>query len=129
MREFRNPDGIHPPVASYSHHVEVAGPGRWLVMAGQIGRRPDGTVPDDAIDQLKVALENVAHNLAGAEMTTADLVKITWYHVGDFDPERRREVVTEWLGGHQPASTLVYVARLAAPEYKVEVDAWAFRAE
>jgi 2-iminobutanoate/2-iminopropanoate deaminase len=32
------------------------------------------------------------------------------------------------LGEHRPAMTLVYVAGLAAPPLKVEVDAWAYGA-
>lgn len=126
---FRNPDGIHPPVGAYAHQSEVIGDQRWLVMAGQVGRTADGTVPADPLVQIEVALENVRRNLAGAGMEIKDLVKLTWYLVGDIDSGRRREIATAWLGGHQPCSTLLYVSALAAPEYRVEVDAWACRAD
>jgi 2-iminobutanoate/2-iminopropanoate deaminase len=122
---FRTPDGIHPPLGAYSHQAEAAGRQRWLVMAGQVGRNVDGTVPSDPLKQMEVALENVRRNLEGASMETKDLVKLTWYLVGDIDSSRRREIVMAWLGGHQPCSTLLYVSGLAAPEYRVEVDAWA----
>jgi len=96
-------------------------------MAGQLGRTQDGVVPDDPIEQVELALENVRRNLDAAGMAVTDLVKVTWYLVGEIDVRRRREVTSAWLKGHAPCSTLVYVAALAAPEYRVEVDAWACR--
>lgn len=123
----RNPETIHAPLGSYSHQIEVGAPLRWLVMAGQVGRTKGGSVPEDPIQQATVALENVRRNLEAAGMAVADLVKLTWYLVGDIDAGRRREVVAAWLGEHAPCSTLLYVSALAAPEYRVEVDAWACR--
>jgi 2-iminobutanoate/2-iminopropanoate deaminase len=64
-------------------------------------------------------------NLEAAGMGVADLVKLTWYLVGEIDTPRRRAVTAAWLDAHEPASTLVYVAALAAPIYRVEIDAWA----
>lgn len=127
MNTARNPEGIHAPVGTYTHQIEVSGQARWLLMAGQVGRSEDGKVPDDPIEQLSLALDNVRRNLEAAGMSVHDVVKVTWYLVGDIDDQRRREVIGGWLGEHRPCSTLVYVARLASPEYRVEVDAWACR--
>ena len=127
MKTSSNPEAIHPPVGLYSHQIKVEGQPRWLVMAGQVGRTADGTVPPDPIEQLTLALENVSRNLEAADMSVDDVVKLTWYLVGDIDADRRREMTAKWLGDHRPCSTLLYVSRLAAPEYKVEVDAWACR--
>ncbi len=127
MKTARNPHTIHPPVGAYSHQVEVTGSARWLAIAGQVGRTLDGKVPEDPIEQVELALENVRRNLEAAGMEVADVVKWNWYLVGQIDPVRRRDVTLAWLGGHEPASTLVYVAALAAPEYRVEVEAWACR--
>ena len=41
------------------------------------------------------------------------------------DAVKRRELIASKYGDHRPCSTLVFVAGLAAPEYKVEVEAWA----
>lgn len=125
----RNPATIHPPIGAYSHQVEVSGSGRWLAIAGQVGRMPDGKVPEDSIEQVELALHNIRLNLEAAGMNIADVVKLNWYLVGQIDMARRREVTLAWLEGNAPASTLVYVAALAAPEYRVEVEAWAWRAE
>jgi enamine deaminase RidA (YjgF/YER057c/UK114 family) len=43
------------------------------------------------------------------------------------DPPGRRAAMDRVLGDHVPTSTLVFVAGLARPEFKVEVDAWAVR--
>ena len=118
----RNPDSIHPPLGAYSHQVEVAPGSRLLVLAGQVGKTADGLVPEDPIDQAKVALENVKRNLEAAGLGVEDVVKLTWYVVGAIDPQRRRELLMAWLGDHRPASTFLYVAGLASPEYKVEID-------
>ena len=128
MKTARNPKTVHPPVGAYSHQVEVSGNATWLVIAGQVGRSLDGTVPEDPIQQVELALENIRRNLAAAGMSVTDVVKLSWYLVGQIDMARRREVLLAWLNGHAPASTLVYVAALAAPEYRVEIEAWACRA-
>jgi 2-iminobutanoate/2-iminopropanoate deaminase len=129
MKEIRNPQNIHTPLGSYSHQIEVTGNERLLVLSGQVGMRQDGTVPEDPLEQIDVAFENIFRNLRAAGMEVSDLIKITYYLVGEIDTAKRREVVLSKLEGHQPCSTLLYVAGLASPIYKVEIDAWASRAE
>lgn len=128
MKQARNPESIHAPVGRYVHQIEVSGESRMLFMAGQVGKELDGSVPPDPVDQLDVALQNVLRNLAAADFEVTDLVKLTTYVVGEIDPARRRAVIERLLGDHVSTSTLVFVASLAAPEYKVEIDAWAVRA-
>ncbi len=129
MKESRNPQDVHQPVGSYSHQIEIKGNERMLVLSGQVGLRQDGTVPDDPIEQIEVAFENIFRNLRAAGMDVKDLIKITYYLVGEFDTAKRREVTLAKLQGHQPCSTLIYVAALASPVYRVEIDAWASRAK
>jgi 2-iminobutanoate/2-iminopropanoate deaminase len=125
MKTARDPVTIHEPLGAYTHQIEVSGPTRWLVLSGQVGQQEDDTVPDDPIAQLEVALENISRNLDAVGMTVRDIVKMTTYLVGDVDMQRRREVLAAWLGEHRPCMTLLYVAGLAAPRYRVEIDAWA----
>lgn len=129
MKEFRNPNNIHKPLGSYSHQIEVTGNERMLVLSGQVGMREDGTVPDDPLEQMDVALENIFRNLQAANMDVTDVIKLTYYLVGEFDTAKRRELVASKLQGHQPCSTLLYVAALASPIYRVEIDAWASRVD
>jgi len=129
MKEFRNPQDIHQPVGAYVHQIEVRGRERLLVISGQVGMRSDGTVPEDPIEQIDIAFENILRNLQAAEMDVKDIIKLNYYLVGEMDTARRREVVTARLQGHQPCSTLVFVSALANPMLRVEIEAWASRAE
>lgn len=129
MKEFRNPQNIHKPVGSYSHQIEIRGNERLLVISGQVGMREDGTVPEDPFEQIDLAFENILRNLHAAGMDVKDLIKLTYYLVGEIDTAKRREIIVTKLQGHQPCSTLLYVAALASPMFRVEIDAWASRAE
>lgn len=126
MTIARDPEGVHAPLASYTHQIEAGPGGRWLVLSGQIGMTRNGSVPEDPIGQYTLALENVRANLAAARMRTSDLVKLTYYLVGPFDADTRRKADAEFLGGHRPCMTLLYVSALASPALRVEIDAWAY---
>jgi len=127
MKQPRNPATIHAPLGRYVHQIEVSGESRMLFLAGQVGIAPDGSVPADPVAQLGVALDNVIANLEAAGFESTDLVKLTTYVVGEMDAAGRRAELDRVLGSHLTTSTLVYVAALASPDYKVEVDAWAIR--
>src|SRR5215208_4523222 len=129
MKEFRNPQDVHQPVGSYSHQIEIRGNERLLVISGQVGMTEDGTIPEDPFEQIDLAFENIFRNLRAANMEGKDIIKLTYYLVGEMDTTRRREVTLSKLQGHQPCSTLLYVAALASPMFRVEIDAWASRAE
>ena len=129
MKQSRNPESVHAPVGRYVHQISLDNPEKLVFISGQVGMRPDGSVPEDAVEQLAVALENVLRNIEAAGLETSDLVKITTYVLAGaaLDPARRRAEMERLLGDHVPTSTLVFVAGLAAPEYKVEIDGWAAR--
>ena len=127
MKEFRNPENVHPPLGSYSHQIEIKGNERMLVLSGQVGMKEDGTVPDDPFEQIDIAFENILRNLQAVNMDVRDIIKLTYYLVGEIDTAKRREIVLSKLQGHQPCSTLLYVAALASPMFRFEIDAWASR--
>ena len=129
MKEFRNPQNIHQPLGSYSHQIEITRNERLLVLSGQVGMREDGTIPDDPFEQIDLAFENILRNLRAANMDVKDIIKLTYYLVGEIDTAKRREIMLSKLQGHQPCSTLLYVAALASPMFKVEIDAWASHAD
>lgn len=56
-------------------------------------------------------------------MTVSDLTKLVFYLVGDFDAEKRREIIGNFVGEILSCTTMMYVLGLAAPALKVEVDA------
>jgi enamine deaminase RidA (YjgF/YER057c/UK114 family) len=128
VKTFRNPATVHPPLAGYTHQIELAGPERLLVISGQVGRTLDGRMPEDPLEQLELALDNLRLNLEAAGMELRDLLKLTFFLVGESDPARRRDVIAAKLQGFQPCMTLLHVAALASPAIKVEVEALASRA-
>lgn len=118
-----NPAGVHKPGSPYSHAALVTGAGRRLVISGQIGMAPDGTVPATAGAQMDQALANIGTILAAHGMAATNLVKMTVFllstaDIGDW--RRRRDGL---LQGHQPASTLLVVSALADPRFLVEIEA------
>ena len=129
MKEYRNPQDVHQPLSGYTHQIEITGSERMLVLSGQVGMREDGTLPEDPLEQIDIAMENIFRNLRAANMEVKDLIKLTFYLVGEIDTTKRRELTASKLQGHKPCSTLLYVARLATPAIKVEIDAWASRAK
>ncbi len=129
MKTSRNPESIHAPVGRYVHQIQLNNPSTLVFISGQVGMRADGSIPEDAVDQLAIALENVLANVAAAGLEPSDLVRITTYVVAgtELDPARRRAEMERLLGDHVPTSTLVFVAGLAGPQWKVEIDGWAAR--
>ncbi len=83
-----NPPAVHPPLGRYHHAtVHPLGTGlRRLVMAGQVGISPDGTLAGDLGAQIEQAYDNLLAVLASEGMGPGDLVKIT-YFTTDKSPE------------------------------------------
>ena len=125
MKTARNPQNVHPPLANYIHQIEVEGNYRWLNLSGQVGIDSNGILPEDPMCQMEIALENIRRNLEAANMDKCDLTKLTFYMVGDFDTQKRRECISNFLDGIDVCMTMIYVAGLATKEIKVEIDAWA----
>lgn len=129
MNIKHNPDTIAPPFSQYSHGVQSPAGARWLHVAGQVGIRPDGAIPDGVAAQTAGAFDNIKAILADAGMDMNDVVKVTVYLTRD-DPESiraYREARDEAQGDARPASTLVVVTALAHPDWLVEVEAIAAR--
>ena len=126
MNRFINPDTVHEPLGKYSHTVKVPGNSEWLVISGQVGRDHEGNVPAGVREQSEQAFRNVLACLEANGMGKADVIKFTVYltdarFVGDYRAARSNIIGDDVL----PASTLVIVAGLAAPEFLVEIEAWA----
>ena len=118
-----NPDGAPKPASPYSQAVLVTGEARRLVISGQIGVTADGTILDDPEAQVEQALANISVILAANGMGVKNLVKMTVFLtdlalIGAWRAKR-----SVFLAGQAPASTLLIVAGLADPRFKVEVEA------
>jgi 2-iminobutanoate/2-iminopropanoate deaminase len=82
-----------------------------IYISGQLGLRPDGTLPAEFRDQVRQALENVATVLWAAGSSLEQVVKVNIY-VTDFSRLREMNEVYPDFFPHRPAKTTVEIARL-----------------
>ena len=125
MLKFLNPEGNYaPPGNGYTQTVTVPANARWLVMAGQVGLKPDGTLPQGIEAQAEQCYKNVLACLKGNGMGPEDLVKVTVIltdnrYIPAYRAARDKIIGTQY----KPAATLIVVDGLAAPEMLIEVEA------
>lgn len=124
-----NPSAIAQPLGAYSQALLCRGAGDWLHLSGQIGVSPSGELAPDVQQQAENVWSNIIAILRDAGMTASDLIKITTYGTSPDALAVVGAVRSRYLNQHRPASTVVVVSALARPEWLVEVDAVAFRAD
>jgi 2-iminobutanoate/2-iminopropanoate deaminase len=127
MPRFFNPKAIVAPASRYSQGALCDHRARRLVISGQIGVRPDGTVADGLEAQMEVAWDNLEAVLAEAGMTVHDLVKITGYCVPAGSVAPFRTIRDRRLAGHAPACTYIENVGLASPAFLFELEGEAVR--
>jgi enamine deaminase RidA (YjgF/YER057c/UK114 family) len=119
------PSGLPPP-NGYSHIVEFSG--RLIVVSGQVPLDADGELvgADDPEAQIRQVFENLRTALAASAAAFEDIVKITVFLTDLADLEAFRRVRNEYISTDTPpASTLVRVAGLVNPAFRIEVEALA----
>jgi enamine deaminase RidA (YjgF/YER057c/UK114 family) len=122
LRHF-SPSGVRPPFGRYHHAVEARGAERLLFLSGQLGIRPDGSVPDSAAAQTEQAFANIDACLVVGGFARQQVVRLTVFLT---EAEYRLDymrVRDAWVGEQAPASTLLVVKALALPACKVEIEA------
>jgi enamine deaminase RidA (YjgF/YER057c/UK114 family) len=123
------PKSVRAPFARYSHAVETPPGARLLFCSGQLGISPNDEIPDSVEAQAVLCFEAIGACLAEAAMSFADIVRINAYvtdraHMAAYMAVRDRHVAVP-----PPASTLMIVSGFTRPEFKVEVEAIAAKAD
>jgi 2-iminobutanoate/2-iminopropanoate deaminase len=109
--------------------VPEPAPGTWsncLVVGGIAyiaGMTARGGDLGDEYAQSKAIFTKIRHLVEAAGGTMADVVKVTIFVTDISQREKVWKARQEVFTGNFPASTLVQVAALAAPELKVEIEA------
>ena len=129
MKRPINPSAIRAPFAAYSHAVQVMAPARMVFASGQLGVSPDDHVPEDVEAQATLCFENISAILAEAGMTMNDVVRFTGYVTDRAYFPIYGAVRSRYVPGNAFASTLVIVSGFTRPEFKIEVEVTAVRAD
>jgi enamine deaminase RidA (YjgF/YER057c/UK114 family) len=125
--EFVNPSNVHAPVGSYSHTVTVPPGAELLFISGQVGMRPDGSLPTSFAEQAEVVFENIRSCLAAHGLGMEAVVKLTSFLMLGTDVRIMREIRQRHFGEHRPASAAVFVPQLVSPDFLLEVEAVAVK--
>jgi 2-iminobutanoate/2-iminopropanoate deaminase len=124
---FLNPRDVHAPVGPYSHTAVVPAGTELVFVAGQVGMRPDGSIPAAFADQADVTFQNVRACLAAHGLGVEAVVKLGVFLLPGQDFQLLRAVRERYFGAHRPTSTTVYVPALASPALLIEVEAIAVK--
>ncbi len=103
----------------YSPAVTAGG---LVFIAGQIGLRPDGTIPETPKEQIQMAFERIGAILESLGLDFTNLVEMVSYHVNVGDQLADfRAVKEQFIKSDFPAWTILGIAALARPELVIEI--------
>lgn len=120
-KEVRVPEVCEP----ISHYTDAVRFGNLLFLSGMVGVDAQGRVigKGDVVAQARATFENMRRILEAEGASFADVLKVTVYLRNVEDRARINPVRAEFFGDARPASTLVEVSKLVAPELLIEVEA------
>jgi 2-iminobutanoate/2-iminopropanoate deaminase len=121
-----NTRSINSPLApsargGYSQALEVANAQRLLFVSGQVPERPSGETPADFSTQARLAWTNLVAQLEAAQMSVANLIKVTTFLSSREYAQQNREVRQEFLGSHAPALTVI-IAGIYDESWLLEIE-------
>ncbi|HEX3564307.1 MAG TPA: RidA family protein [Acidimicrobiales bacterium] len=108
------------PTIGFSRAVRV---GQQVMVSGTGPVWPDGACSDDPAEQAIRCLEIIAPALVEAGAQMDDVVRTRMYLTSAADATAVGAVHARYLGGARPAATMVVVAGLVDPRWKVEIEA------
>jgi enamine deaminase RidA (YjgF/YER057c/UK114 family) len=104
----------------FSRAVRV---GDRVLVSGTAPVWPDGSCSGDVAVQARRCLEIITSALAEAGAVASDVVRTRVYLTSAGDAAAVGIVHAEWFGAVGPAATMVVVAALLDPRWRVEVEA------
>ena len=118
----RNPtEGVYPASVDYVHAMEVRDAGRLLFVAGTMGLDPAGRPGATLAEQLDLIWANIRTILASADMTVANIVRLTSYLRDPAYAEANAAARVAALGGRVVPTTAI-VAQTLVDDWLVEIE-------
>ncbi len=117
-----NPPTVRAPTG-YTHGIVLQDVERRLIISGQVGVAPDGSVPSTGEGQIAQAFANLRAVLEANDMAITNVVKTTVFLTDRALLASFRAAREAVFAGHAPCSTLLFVAGLADPRFVVEIEA------
>jgi len=111
---------IWEDIVGYSRVVKV---GDVVEVTGTVAIRNGKVISDSMYEQAKCCIQIIQENLAKASTTLEDVIRTRIYAT---NIEKWQEVARahrEYFGSIKPATSMVEVKALIAPEYLVEIEA------
>jgi len=104
----------------FSRAVRV---GNRILVSGTAPVWPDGTCPDDPGEQTRRCFQIIAVALEGAGASLADVVRTRMFLTSAADADAVGTVHGRLFGNTRPAATMIVVAGLLDPRWRVEIEA------
>lgn len=108
------------PAIGFSRAVRI---GDRVLVSGTAPVWPDGRCPPDAFAQADRCLEIILDALAQAGATRGDVVRTRMFIVDPADADAVGRAHGQFFGSVRPAATMVAVAALLDPRWRVEIEA------
>jgi enamine deaminase RidA (YjgF/YER057c/UK114 family) len=122
-----NPEGVVRPASNYAQGVVHAAAAERLLISGQLGLRPDGSLEDGLEAQMERAWSNLFGVMQAAGFEPRHLVRAVIYVTVPGQVAIYRRVRDRLFAGHLCANTYIEISGLAAPEFLVEIEGEAVR--
>lgn len=122
MKKVFNPPSVRKPFGHYNHGLYVPPGAALLVTSGQLGIRPDDTIPEDVTAQAELCFEACKAILEEAGMSFADVIRISGFVTKREDFPAYMAVRDRYTLDLKPVSTLIVVSGFTRPEFLVEVE-------
>jgi enamine deaminase RidA (YjgF/YER057c/UK114 family) len=122
------PQSIHQEPGLYTHAFSAPVDGkRLVVISGQLGIKPDGSIHEDFEGQFLQTYENLRSVLADSGAQLSDLVSLRTYlsraeQLDEFHSLRKRHYPDWFPSGHYPPNTLLVVSQLYRPDLWLEIE-------
>jgi enamine deaminase RidA (YjgF/YER057c/UK114 family) len=120
IRRVTTPDAPEPPPERWSNCLVVDG---IAYVSGMVARGAPNLEKMDEYEQAREIFRKIKALLEAAGGKMADVVKVTIFVTDIRNNTKVWKARAEVFSGNFPASTLVQVAALAAPEILVEIEA------